>query len=43
MNISKESFLRENLVAMLKKLKAGEKEKWGIMNAQEWLSMLQMP
>lgn len=32
MNNSKEIFLKENLVAILKKLKADEKEKWGIMN-----------
>ena len=31
----KEIFLKKDLVAMLKKLKADEKGKWGIMNAQQ--------
>jgi len=31
----KETFLKEKLVAMLKKLKGTEKGKWGIMNAQQ--------
>lgn len=35
MNTSKESFLRENLVVMLKKLKSNQKGKWGIMTAQQ--------
>lgn len=35
MNISKESFLRENLVAVLKKLKPNQKGKWGMMSAQQ--------
>ena len=35
MNNTKEIFLKEDLVAMLKKLKADEKGKWGIMNAQQ--------
>jgi hypothetical protein len=35
MNNTKEIFLKEDLVAMLKKLKSDEKGKWGIMNAQQ--------
>ena len=35
MKDNKETFLKEKLVAMLKKLKGGEKAKWGIMNAQQ--------
>lgn len=35
MNNIKEIFLKKDLVPMLKKLKADEKGKWGIMNAQQ--------
>ena len=35
MNNNKETFLKEKLVAMLKKLNGGEKGKWGIMTAQQ--------
>ena len=35
MNNNKETFLKEKLVAVLKKLKGAEKGKWGIMNAQQ--------
>jgi hypothetical protein len=35
MDTSKESFLKERLVALLKRLKGDEKGKWGIMNAQQ--------
>jgi hypothetical protein len=35
MNNNKETFLKEKLVAMLKKMTGGEKGKWGVMNAQQ--------
>ena len=35
MNNNKETFLKEKLIAMLKKLTGGEKAKWGVMNAQQ--------
>ena len=35
MNNNEETFLKEKLIAMLKKLTGGEKAKWGVMNAQQ--------
>jgi hypothetical protein len=35
MNISKKQFLKKELIPLLEKLKADEKAKWGVMNAQQ--------
>ncbi|MGH2564636.1 MAG: hypothetical protein ACRDE5_08990 [Ginsengibacter sp.] len=35
MTDSKENFLKEDLIATLKKLNPNEKERWGVMNAQQ--------
>ncbi len=35
MSTSKEIFLKENFILLLEKLNAGDKGKWGVMNAQQ--------
>ena len=40
MNITKEIFLKENVIPLLKKLKGTEKGNWGVMNAQQTVEHL---
>ncbi len=40
MNITKEFFLKEDVIPLLKKLKGNEKGNWGVMNAQQMVEHL---